>query len=327
MAKTLIWSNARELLSEISSSVFVILPFNNSQMNEHLPRCKVVPHLNDTAGFFDYYVPYTNQSHLPHNDSLRKYYDFSIYDYISARPGVQQLLQGPSIFTGHQLSPSSQGPRLIHKQSIDWITCIIVICLIILAWIQANHSKRLRQIIRSVALPYYVNQLEREGNLYNERISLGLGFIYISSFSLFIYRFLDYSPSFFIQFASNQLIFLFIIISVIGFMMIKAFFTRLAGAIFKTNEHAHAYRLNALIFNHTTGILLFPVILLIVYFQEQPFMWIALGLISILLTYRFIRSISIGLSNTKFSVFYLILYLCTLEILPLLLLIKVIRQF
>jgi hypothetical protein len=295
-------------------------------MSGHLPRYKVNPSLNDTLGFFDTYVPYTNQSKIPVNDSIRKFCDFSIYDYITPLPKKVSLTPGPSIFTSHELSHSNNGPRPIHKESTDWITFLVIVSLLIIAWIQTNHSKRLKQIIRSVMLPYYVNQLEREGNLYNERITLGLGFIYTSSVSLLIYSF--YSANATTSFSLKPyLVFFIIFLGALAFVLFKAFFIFVTGAIFKTEEYAHAYRLNALIFNHATGLLIFPILLLVYYWETSPFLYIALIVFCILLLYRFIRSITIGLSNTKFSVFYLILYLCTLEILPLLLLVKFVRQF
>jgi hypothetical protein len=294
-------------------------------MNNHLPRYKVIPHLTDTAGFFDYYVPFTNQSSRPENDSIKEFYNFSIFDYHHPAKAVVGLKPGPSIFTAHQLTPSHFGPRPIQRQSTDWIAILVIICLIIIAWVQTNYSKRLTQIIRSVALPYYVNQLEREGNLYNERITLGLGFVFLTSVSLLIYQFFQFYGVVIFNIPSF-LIFLIILAGVIGYILIKTILIQVTGIIFKTTEHAHSYRLNALIFNHTIGLFLFPILLFSQYWQANPFIWIALGLISILLIYRFLRSISIGLSNTKFPVFYLILYLCTLEILPLLWLIKVIRQ-
>jgi len=294
-------------------------------MSQHLPRYKVIPQLTDTAGFFDYSVPYTNQSKHPANDSIKEFYNFSIYDYLSPPPAIVQLKPGPSIFTSHQLSPSPQGPKRIQNQSADWIAILVILCLIIIAWVQTNYSKRLRQIIRSVALPYYVNQLEREGNLYNERITLGLGFIYLTSVSLLLYQFFQLFRITEIA-LPNFLIYLIIFSSLIGYFVIKTLLIQVTGIIFKTLDQAHSYRLNSLIFNHTTGLFLFPVLLISLYWQLSPFIWIAFGVFSILLIYRFLRSIIIGLSNTKFPVFYLILYLCTLEILPLLLLIKVIRQ-
>jgi hypothetical protein len=294
-------------------------------MSQHLPRYKVIPHLSDTAGFFDYYVPYTNQSKRPENDSIGHFYNFGIYDYRNPAPAKTELKPGPSIFTSHQLTASHHGPRPIQRQSTDWIAILVILCLVLIAWIQTNYSKRLRQIIRSVALPYYVNQLEREGNLYNERISLGLGFIYISSISMLIYQsFILFDRSAFSL--PNILIFLIIFSGVIAYLIFKTLLIQATGIIFKTIEQAHSYRLNTLIFNHTIGLILFPILLLVQYWQVSPFIWTAIVIYSILLIYRFLRSIFIGLSNTKFPVFYLILYLCTLEILPFLLLVKVIRQ-
>jgi hypothetical protein len=294
-------------------------------MINHLPRYKVIPHLTDTAGFFDYYVPYTNQSKHIHDDSIKEFYNFSIYDYHTPIASQIEIKPGPSIFTSHELSPSVRGPKHIQRQSTDWIVILVILCMVIIAYIQTNYSKRLRQIIRSVALPYYVNQLEREGNLFNERITLGLGLIYMISISLLIYQFFQFYGIVDYTFP-NFVVYIIIFVGVLAYLFVKTLLIQATGVIFKTLEHARSYRLNALIFNHTTGLLLFPFLLFTQYWQAIPFIWIALGITSILLIYRFLRSISIGLSNTKFPVFYLILYLCTLEILPLLLLIKVIRQ-
>jgi hypothetical protein len=167
--------------------------------------------------------------------------------------------------------------------------------------------------------------LEREGNLYNERITLGLGFIYFTTVSLIIYQLnLFYNPGGI--FINNPITYALIFILLVTYNGCKALLIGFSGILFKTTEHTHAYRLNALIFNHSTGMILFPVLLITIYWKFMPFIWITVVIFFIMLIYKFIRSISIGLSNSKFSIFYLILYLCTLEILPVVLLVKIIRQ-
>ncbi|GEM_PF-1030702 len=293
-------------------------------MSGHLPRYKDYPYPVDTTGFFDYFVPNTNQSQAHYGDQQTGVY-FGIYDYITPAAPAKELRPGPSFFKGHMLPASPSGPRVIEGYSTDWITLLMIICLVLLAWIQTNHSKRLKQIFRSVALPYYTNQLEREGNLYNERITLGLSFVFLTSISLTLFQLIrmeGLQP----QGISPFIVFLTIFLGVVLYVQIKTFLVRISGTIFKTSEHAHAYQLNSLIFNDATGIFTFPFLLLVYYLQPEPFIWIVLGIIAILLIYRFIRSIIIGLSNAGFSIFYLILYLCTLEILPFLLMVKLIRQ-
>jgi hypothetical protein len=50
-------------------------------------------------------------------------------------------------------------------------------------------------------------------------------------------------------------------------------------------------------------------------------------LVLVLLLFRFYRSFIVGLSNRRFSILYLFLYLCALEIVPFLLLIKLVLLF
>jgi hypothetical protein len=288
-------------------------------------RVKTNPLLSDTTGFFDLSVPLTNESFNSQKNSLNKYTDFSIYDYVTPSGLAIEQKQGPSLFVGHELGIKDFKLRPIDRTTTDWVTAIVIFCLFIIAWIQTNHSKRLRQIVRSVALPYYVNQLEREGNLYNERITLGLGFIFLNAISLLIFKLAEYFDSLPDKFP-GFITYIFIFSGVFTFVIMKGTIVRITGSIFKTWDQAHAYRLNALIFNQMVGLILFPFTLIIYYWQSSPYIWITLGIIGILLIYRFVRSILIGFTNTKFSVFHLILYLCTLEILPLLLMVKFIRQ-
>jgi hypothetical protein len=141
-------------------------------------RYQFNPTLTDTAGFFDYCVPLTNENVHPAADSLKKFYDFSVYNYITPSPAQKELLRTTSVFSPHKLIPVHSGPVPVNRQSTDWITVLLVSCLFIFAWMQTFYSKRLSQIFRAVAQAHSVNQLEREGNLFSERITLGLGFIY-----------------------------------------------------------------------------------------------------------------------------------------------------
>jgi hypothetical protein len=79
-------------------------------------------------------------------------------------------------------------------------------------------------------------------------------------------------------------------------------------------------------FNRGTGIILFPVVALIAYFPaENPMVAVFLGILTTLVFYVMLlkRGISILLKK-QFPIFYLFLYLCTLEILPLLLIYKLV---
>jgi hypothetical protein len=288
-------------------------------------RYQFNPALTDTVGFFDFCIPLTNESMHPVADSLKKCYDFSVYDYITPPPAQKDLIQSTSIFSRHQLQPVHSGEMPVNRQSTDWITALLLVCLFIFAWIQTYYSKRLSQVFRAVAQAHAVNQLEREGNLFSERITLGLAFIYYTVCSIFIYQ--VFSEFFTLPTGFTNLTFTLLIYgSLFTYQMIKSLIVYTMGIVFTNSESARSFQLNTLMFNHIIGTLLFPFTIMAFYWESTLFLNIGIIIISLLLLYRLFRGILIGLANKNYNLFYLFLYLCTLEILPLLLLYKVISK-
>ena len=294
-------------------------------MNDSIIRYQFNPTLTDTAGFFDYCIPITNESARPAADSLLKYYDFSVYNYIAPAPTNRQFIQSTSVFGKHSLSPIHPGPLPINRQSADWMTLVFIVCLFIIAWIQTFYPKRLQQIFRAAAQQHFVNQMEREGNLLRERITLGLGFIYYLLTSMFIFQLCSeykFLPTGINNFTFTSIIFATILL----YQLLKSLLVYLSGIIFNTSESARNYQLNTLLFNHIIGIVLFPVVVLAFYWNSQVCLTFGIVSVSFILLYRLFRGVVIGLSNKNYNLFYLFLYLCTLEILPLLLLFKVVSK-
>ncbi len=283
------------------------------------------PLLTDTVGFFDCCIPLTNESSLIKVDSLQKFYDFSVYNYITPPPAPRQLLETTSVFAPHNLKPVSKGPQALNQHSMDWITMLLMVCLFIFAWVQASYAKRLKQIIRAAIQPYFINQLEREGSLFRERISLGLGFTFLLIVSVFVFllfkTFGSLPPVF-----SPQVFLLLIFSVLLLFQVIRSAFIYFSGFIFNTREASRMYQLNTLLFNHIIGIVLLPLTIMAFYLDSKALLSIGVVITTLLILYGFFRNILTGLANKNYNLFYLFLYLCTLEILPMLLLYKVISK-
>jgi len=283
-------------------------------------RYKFNPVLTDTVGFYDYCIPLTNESVPPFADSLLKYYDFSVYNYVTPPPAPKELAETPSVFETHQLIPVHKGPVAINRQSSDWITILLLFCLLLFAWIQTVSHKRFLQIVRAVTQPHSVNQLEREGNLFKERITLGLGAIYYIIGSVFILQL--FKAFYTLPSGFNNLTFAALISGVLFcYQMLKSLLIYTSGIIFKTAESSREYQLNQI-----TGIVLFPFVIIAFYYGNTTFLIIAAIIVSLLFIYRLVRGILTGLNNKNYNLLYLFLYLCTLEILPLLLLVKVVSK-
>ncbi len=294
-------------------------------MNDSIIRYQYNPMLTDTVGFYDYCIPITNERSHPAADSLVKYYDFSVYNFITPPPASRHLAQTISIFKPHNLEPVHSGPLSIAHQSVDWITLVFIACLFILAWIQTSFSKRLGQIFHAVFQAHHLNQLEREGNLLKERITIGLGFIYYSISSIFVFLIVrEYGivPPGMSNMAFTGLIFA----GLLSYQFAKSAIINVTGIIFDTREIARSYQLNTLIFNIMIGFVLLPLALIATYWSSPIVIITGIILVLLLLIYRLFRGFLTGMVNKSYNLFYLFLYLCTLEILPLLLLYKVISE-
>ena len=281
--------------------------------------------LTDTVGFYDYCIALTNESISPVADSLQKYYDYSVYNFVTPPPVPKEYAETTSVFGKHQLLPVHPGPMAITRQSTDWITILLLVCLLLFAWIQTASRKRFAQIFKAVIQPHSINQLEREGNLFRERITLSLGAIYYIVGSIFIFQL--FSAFYTLPADFDNLTFSALILGVLfSYQMLKSILIYISGIIFKTAESSRSYQLNTLLFNQITGIVLFPFAIMAFYWENTSFLIIGSVIISLLFVYRLFRGILTGLANKNYNLLYLFLYLCTLEILPLLLLLKVVSK-
>jgi hypothetical protein len=281
--------------------------------------------LTDTVSFFDFCIPLTNENLHPTADSLQKYYDNSIYNYITPLPPHKQFSETTSIFKPHKLEPKHSDPLAINYQYSNWITIVLLVCLFIFAWIQTTSSKRFNQILRAVIQPHHINQLERDGNIFKERIALGLGLNYYLVSSVFIFLvFTEYNT---VPAGMTNIVFTGIVfMGLFVYQFIKSSLIHLSGVIFGTSESARKYQLNILIFNNMIGIVLVPVTLIAFYWESAYMLIAGIIIVSLLMSYMVIRGFLTGQDNKSYSLFYLFLYLCTLEILPLLLLFKAISK-
>lgn len=227
-----------------------------------------------------------------------------------------------SFFTGHTLKTDQIKPTAFTQSQPDWITVILILCFILLAWVQVFDRYRLSQIFRAPMQKRFFSQLFREGNLFTERISFALGIIYLLSVTLLTYTgftMLIGPPPFGL---SNLNFFLLAGSSLLLYWCIKVFFIRLLGTVFRTSVTTREYLLNILVFNMVCGIILLPVLVVIIYMGSPLLLYAGLIIISLVIILRFIRGFLIGISLTRFSYLYLFVYLCSLEILPLIVLLR-----
>lgn len=217
---------------------------------------------------------------------------------------------------------------IIERSAIEhpfWVAGILIASFVLLAWGRIFFERRLEMIFRAVFARNYANQLIREGNIFNERIGLVLFLIYLAMISLFVYlaaplftRSLPPLP--------DILLYLLIMGFFLCFWFFKVIMSRFLSSLFNTGEHSRELLANMYLYNLFAGILLLPLLACMAYAQQEVFFYITLTIIGLLYTFRMLREALIGFTVIKFSVFHLFLYLCTLEILPMIVLAKILTQ-
>lgn len=145
-----------------------------------------------------------------------------------------------------------------------------------------------------------------------------LNVCYFNAVSVCIYSFTPLLPSWVMLVFSGGLILLF---------LIKMLVINTIGFIRQEKSGIYEHLLNHFIFFQVSGIILTPLLIFTHYLSKSYLTSVSIGLLFILFFCIFIRELhSLGRAiQAKVSLFYIILYLCTLELLPLLVGIRVIN--
>jgi len=212
--------------------------------------------------------------------------------------------------------------------SENWIIGIILVSFIILAWIRLFYNKLLVPTFQS-CLNYQTSyNLFRDRSSLSLKASFGLNIIFYLNTGLFLYLVFNY---FGITFFNVYGIITFLLYA--GFLMTvyiaKWIVCSVTGYISLTQKAFSEYLFNVFLFNRNLGLFLFPFLIGIPYIADYLtpiFVYAGIVVIVILYLLRIFRGITIFFKE-GFSIFYMILYLCALEFLPLILFFRLFQSF
>ena len=227
-----------------------------------------------------------------------------------------------SLFTGHQLHAGTYLNSARQHYPSDWIVLSFLFSMILVAWLHFFHHKRLRQIFYAPLSQRFLNILTKEGSLFRERSSLVLSIVYVFTFSLLLSLLLkELIPERLAGYRDYE-IFIICVAGLFLFWLLKTSAIRFVGSVFHTMPATLDYLQNILAFSFITGLILLPFMILTIFLSSNILLYISLIIIGLLYFFRVMRGFFIGISLKKFSYLFLFVYLCSLEILPLLVILK-----
>lgn len=230
----------------------------------------------------------------------------------------------PSFFTHSLLKTDHLQPKPISNHQPDWMLGLFILWIGLLSWTRYFYGKRVQHIFASPFSRRAQNQLLREGDLFSERLTLALGITYFLGMTFLFYQVHGYLFNYAIPSPFTPVtLYLFFLGALIAYWFVKILLMLFLGSVFKTKTTTQEYLINLIVINGMSGFLLLPIVLAIVYLHSHLAIQIAIIFVAFLFILRFVKGFLTGLTLTKFSYIFLFVYLCALEIVPLILVIKI----
>lgn len=162
----------------------------------------------------------------------------------------------------------------------------------------------------------------REQLLQNNLASILLNCLFLASAGLYISLLVQYKH--WINLPFYQLVAYSSLLLLVVYLG-KFLFLSFSGWVFNVSEATNAYTFIVFLVNKVLGIILIPFVLVLTY-SPEPFMKVAttisLGICSMLFVYRYLIGFGAIRNNLKVSALHFFLYLCAVELLPLVLIYK-----
>lgn len=227
------------------------------------------------------------------------------------------------MFSGHSLKVVHSTPIINTRAPNYWQEILLFLIFSMYVLIRISEPKKILKIFISVFSLQEAKQLFREEFKLAKRISvlLGIGFILIMAFLMQItnqYFGLILNDNSHLQ----QYLFFVLVISLI--YLVKFIANYILAYISSNNELGKEYLFNVFVFSQTIGIIIFPLIICL-QFSKYPTEWFLYPSLIICAGFyglRMFRGFIISATEQNIGILYIFLYLCALEILPMLVLAK-----
>ena len=219
-----------------------------------------------------------------------------------------------------QLPPADLKLLSRAERTGDWVLPVILIIVLLFIWIRIFYNKFFSFLANSLISYQLSAKVFREKNVLLKRVSFVLDVIYHIVLSIFLYEsftYLHLSPA---RLTSYNLFLLFLNILIL-YTLVSSIMLKLFNSLFRTESVISEYVHNNFIINKSLGIVLFPITIALCYMPDSLagiLLVTGLALIGAGIIFKMIRGYQIIIRKDVLF-FYLILYLCTLEILPLVL--------
>lgn len=241
---------------------------------------------------------------------------------------VQKAATETRFITTLRDEPVEFNPEPLPQPHNEWQVFVLSASVVCIAFVRLSGKNFFRNLYSGLVSRPIFRQMLRDGQLIPiiGKVPLLLSFLLVVT--VFIFQMDSRFP--FLVFPDHTGIMtngLIVFIALGLFETSRFIIMHLLGFIFKTRWILREFITNNIFFNTISTLLALPLLLLSIYAQTEILLIAAAGILAILFVFRLFRAMLISFELRSYSGYQIFLYLCTLEILPVFILIKVLTGY
>ncbi len=227
------------------------------------------------------------------------------------------LVSGKEDVLSKKIEASKRVPEEMPFETTDWMLGIILVSLLLFGWIRVGYGKYVQMAVQASYNFFSARRIKEEANILRSRVFYFLNILFFINLSLFITQFAEFHQIM-IPLVSGIGLFFIVLAGILLLYSLKGLLLVILDFLFLAKGAFTYYNATVFIYNRMIGLFLLPIITVIPFISQKVTPWLFYSgffIIAGFYIFRIFRGLQIGFKN-RLSIFYLILYLCALEILP-----------
>lgn len=215
-------------------------------------------------------------------------------------------------------------PLTNNQTSTSWVFYPVLASLVLLLFLKMFFSKLLTEVFRSILYFHIGNKFTKDNSFLLSRFFRLLDVIFFVTLPVSAIIVLDHFGILKTTGIPSPLLALYIILGLLGYRIFLYITSIAVGYIADFSSEFSQIHASKILYSRSMGLVLVPLNALYLFsdgIAQQVFLFFTAGLLLIIIIVRLLRTFQVFLYN-GFSVFYLFLYLCALEIIPILIVLK-----
>ncbi len=252
-------------------------------------------------------------------------------DTITEEAATNAIVSSESFYgTPHNLPlhNTKQPIPIESSDNSDWMLYFLLAGLVFLSIAWFNFPVQCKKSFYAVLGLRYFFQINKEGGFFKGTHNYLLFFNFLIALSLMIYQSLIFAGIYdILEYSGQEYVFIAILLIILLLYILKYLVVNFLSWVFSTPIAGSIYLGNIIVFNQFIGLALMPLLFHNAFNPSLEAMYLMWSLVVGANVYKVIRGSVIAHNVSGFPVYYLFLYLCGIELLPLLLAWKVLKIY